>query len=117
MLAGFGCSVQSSHKPLTPQQRDVLLVMLPGTPEIPNSIGSLVRRAERERGAARVRSLSHEGKQMGEGSMIAPALTSLVRRGLLRRTARPDGRSGGAYVLTAEGEAVRTQLRYQWIAE
>jgi hypothetical protein len=49
---------------------------------------------------------SHNGKYMGEGSMVAPVLTSLRRRGLTRGAPRPDGLSGSADVLTDAGAAV-----------
>jgi hypothetical protein len=68
----------------------------------PNEIGY-------EAGAKTVRGGRGQGgrgsgpRVFGAAQQIIPTLTSLYRRGLIYRTAREDGRSGGAYTLTAAG--------------
>jgi len=54
-------------------------------------------------------------RSRGPGSIIAPVLTSLERRGLIYGTRREDGLSGSAYAITDAGmaEARRSEPQRQ----
>lgn len=89
---------------LTRMQQSALKALRDGT-LTGNEIGWAMERL----GVKVARRQSHNGRQMGLGSMIAPVLTSLKSRGLVECIVRPDGRSGTAYRLTHEGHRAVTE--------
>lgn len=97
-------SKESNARRLSPAAREarytaILDVLSDGDAWFPNQIGVAIRYGGIELSTPH----GHSGKRLGEGSAISPVLQALARRGWIRWTSRPDGRSGGAYRITTAG--------------
>lgn len=87
---------------LTPKMRRVLEVLQTSasrghSSQTPNDIASQMGDLKPKP------KLSHNGKQMGGGSLITFTIQALERRGYVGWGSRPDGLSGTAYFITQAG--------------
>lgn len=99
---------------MTPKMVAVLRILRHSTSLTPNEVGSLMARdADPDVRPASGLAGQRHGGTMGPGSMIAPTLTALERRGFIKMVGRSDHLSGSAYHITREGRIAIDELGQQ----